>query len=76
MLSKSVGRCPPVPDVRHAVPNTSLATDGSIVTYICGKGYAFEGHLSSLSIACSENRWNVTTPPKCIGNMYMFCVYP
>ena len=54
----SVGRCEPVPDVPHATPDSTNASDGSVVTYMCEQGFTFETGFTT-SIRCVDTVWQM-----------------
>ena len=41
------GRCPPVPEVPHATPDSLFALNGSRILYTCDPGYAYPATNSS-----------------------------
>ena len=63
----SVGRCPPVPTVLNATPDSTLTLNGSIVNYICNRGYQYDPRNKSSATSRRndyrsnlENTQNVT----------------
>ena len=55
-----VGRCPPLPEVKHATPDTSLAVNGTIVKYNCEEGYVFPNNTLNMTVSCNGVEWNIT----------------
>jgi len=58
------GVCDPVPIIDHAFPNSSLATNGSVIVYQCQTGFAFDVGLVTSSTTCNGVEWS-TTPEAC-----------
>ena len=54
------GRCAPLPEIENAVPDSRLATNGSLVTYHCIAGHLFPGGDKTHTAYCDGISWNVT----------------
>jgi len=50
--------CYPVPLMPHATPDSYLATNGSVVSYRCEPGFAFNGSHNTASITCDGIKWS------------------
>ena len=60
-------RCSPVPAVPNAVPDTTLALEGTRVTYSCVYGYEMSEESEHQSLWCDGQNWRGTVP-FCEGN--------
>lgn len=68
ILVPTVNRCPPVPEMAHAVPNSRLATKGTIIKYNCTIGFESDNSISECSASCDGDLWK-TVEPCCQGNL-------
>lgn len=62
----AANRCAQVPVVQHAVPDTYLAIQESVIHYTCIDGFVSSA-LYSLSTACDGINWMPPQPPGCKG---------
>jgi len=62
----TANRCAPVPAVQHAVPDSYLAVQGSVVHYTCVDGFT-SSVSSTLSTACNGINWTPAQLPGCEG---------
>ena len=47
-----VGRCPPLPEMKHATPDASLAVNGTIANYTCEEGHLFSTTTLNTAVSC------------------------
>ena len=52
LMCVPANRCPPVPSVANASPNTIIAEAGTTVTITCHKGYEFPDGTKSKKVTC------------------------
>ena len=50
-------RCPPVPKVANAVADTTLAVQGTVVTYKCLVGFNMTEVPAEASLTCDGRYW-------------------
>ena len=62
----AVSRCPSVPVVQHAVPDSYLAVQGSVVQYTCIDGFV-PPTSSYPATACDGLTWTPAQPADCKG---------
>jgi len=62
----AVFRCSPVPVVQHAVPDSNLAVQGSVVHYTCIDGFV-PPTSSFPDTVCDGVNWVPAQPPDCKG---------
>ena len=55
-------RCPPVPKASNAAADTSLAVQGTVVTYSCLPGYNFTDESLPSLLECDGKSWVGVTP--------------
>jgi len=60
----AANRCSPIPVVQHAVPDTYLAVQGSVVQYTCIDGFSASSHLST---TCDGINWMPSQLSGCEG---------
>ena len=60
----AANRCSPVPVVQHAVADSYLAVQGSVVQYTCIDGFSTSSHMST---ACDGINWMPAQLPGCEG---------
>ena len=68
----SDGRCPSVPFVQHAEPNTSVALRGTVVHYHCDVGY--EPHDGLMNVVCDGYSWSSLTG-YCTGKYLLLVLF-
>ena len=62
LLFVADNRCSPVPTVVHASPDTSLAVEGTVVTYSCERGYGLQSDSARKSLQCEGREWKGDMP--------------
>ncbi|KAK2145711.1 hypothetical protein LSH36_662g04077 [Paralvinella palmiformis] len=55
-----VGRCPPVPEIKNAEPDTRQAINGTTAVYTCTKGYVLPDGTKDMTVVCDGVTWNIT----------------
>ena len=60
-------RCDPIPTAAFATPNSTVASNGSVICYQCNVGYQFPSQTSE-TIFCDGQNW-IGTVSECTGNL-------
>ena len=50
-------RCPPLQEIVNATPDKLTATNGTIITITCDKGFVLENGTKSQTITCDGQGW-------------------